>query len=131
MRDGYLPDLGVRLSEDLEPGGAIAFASFPISQLARVEQDLFSVTANLSYQGEPHAVTLDIPRPQMLQLAAAMPSELAVALVRHFSGEFRAPQVVELPMAVDLFVEAVLGEAQQNDEEAYVPLVATTIRGNG
>lgn len=46
----------------------------------------------------------------------------------HFSRPFRQPQVVNLPIPIEVAIDAKLGEPNGNDEEAYVPLVAIAVR---
>lgn len=131
MAEEYLPDFGAFLCEQSGPDTSFVFASFPITELARVDKDLFSVTATMPHQGSLFTVTVDFSRERLLELVAAMPAELAEQLVVHFSTEFKQPQVVNLPLSVDVCIEATLGEVNVNDQESYVPLVARSVRANG
>lgn len=130
MADDYLPDFGMFLRDQSGPGTAFVFASFPIAELARVDTDLFSVTATMPHLGNTFTVTVDFSRERLLELVAAMPEELGDQLLQHFSSKFKQPQVVNLPLAVDVCIEASLGEVNSNGHESYVPLVARSVRTN-
>lgn len=127
----YLPDFGTYLRENANPEAAFSSASIPITELARVAEDLFSITMTMPHMGQAFALTIDFARPQFLEFLELMPKELADQLAEHFSTPFEAPQMVNLPIPVDVGIDAKLGEENVNGEESYVPLVATAMRSAG
>lgn len=131
MTDAYLPDFGSYLMEQSGPGASFVFANFVVSELARVDTDLFSVTATMPHGGSLFAVSVDLSRERLMELAEAMPPELSEALVAHFSGRFTRPQVINLPIEISVCIEATLGDLNVNAQESYVPLVAQSVRPIG
>lgn len=127
MQD-QLADFGTYLRSQGNPEASFVFAGVPIEELARVDEDLFSVTMSMPHMGQVFAMTIDFGRPELLQFLMAMPRELAVQLVQLFEKPFVQPQVINLPIQVVVTIETRLGEEASNDEESYIPLIATSIQ---
>ena len=126
--DDYLPDFGTYLRDNANSEASFSLASVPVTALARVGMDLFSVTMTMPHMGQAFSMTIDFERPQLVQLLAAMPEELAVQLAGHFAKPFQQPQLVNLPIPIEVSIETKLGTKNSNSEESYVPLIATAIR---
>jgi 5-methylcytosine-specific restriction endonuclease McrA len=120
-----LPDLGLYLKEKLGPQATYNFVSFPVSMLGRVSTDTFSTTANMAVEGRTFAVTLDFDRDHLKELLATMPKNIAQGIGDHFSRPFERPQVLNLPVTVEVAVESCVGGLQENKAEQYLPLAVT------
>lgn len=126
--EGMLPDFGTWLLETAGPEADFTFVCVAVTQLNRVEQDLFMLNLELPHMGQQFMVSIEFGRKQLLELAAAMPDELSQQLIPHFSTPFRAPAELNLPIPIEVSIDARLGSVQTNDQESYVPLVAKKIR---
>lgn len=127
MNEDYLPDLGVYLRAHTAPESTFTFVSVPVSAVARVAEDLFSLNMNMPHMGRVFMLTVDLGRQELIDLLRAMPPALAAQLRDDFGRPFTQPVIANLPHVTNVSIATKLGSPNGNHDELYVPLIATSI----
>lgn len=94
----YKPDLGLYHSKTTSPSTTFSFIPFKMFMITRIEQDYYSTTSNMGHEGREFCVTLDFNQ-----------------------KIFEGPQMVNLPLPIEIGVSAKLSNKVLDENGKYIP----------
>ena len=123
---GFRPDFGNKLkSRGFQDGAIWTFMPFQLFNLLRLDTGGFSTMADVEFEGEPHAVSLDFDSDIFNRIVEFLPAQLANQIKQSFARP--GPCVAQFPSPVNVVIDAKLGNEVKNDEEEYIPMVITNV----
>ena len=127
MEKDFAPDFGLYLLEKMGKNAKFVFFPFRIFRFGRVDEKLYSTSANIHFDNISHAVTIDFSEDMYFELLKVIPDSIANPLQQIFESKFIEPQMVNLPSPITVGVEAKLGELISNESEQYIPFEAIKV----
>ena len=124
----FKPDYGLRLMrEGLSPAADLRFYDFRMFSLSVLGDGQYSTMAEIDYEGERHAVSLDFNHTQLELILARADNSIAAVLQAELARDSTSPRSIGFPGHVTFGVRARLGQLQTVAKEQFVPLVAREI----
>lgn len=123
----YAKDYGMYLydqTKDLPDPPMWLMKNYTFYNLAVLEPDLFSSTANTEVDGEPYAMTVDFDRQIFDKILELLPDDKSERLREVVDNNQSYPIMMRLdedPIVVDLRVR--LGELQHGDGEDFISMI--------
>lgn len=117
----YKPDLGLYHSKTTSPGTTFSFIPFKMFMIARIEQDYYSTTSNMGHEGREFCVTLDFDQKIFEQLINIIPEQISKEIIEIFQKPFEGPQMVNLPLPIEIEVSAKLSNKVLDENGKYIP----------
>ena len=124
----FAPDYGLRLITDGYPSDVVVnFYEYRIFSVDIVGLNHYTTTANISYEGEEHALTLDFDNYQLDQILSKASPGLAQFVRSDLTRDPATPRSIRFEEYVSFGVSARLGKVEKGLYESFVPLVAKKI----
>lgn len=121
----FAPDFGLALVRmGLERATTMVMLGVRLNLFGRVDDDLFTASANCSFGTMDHCVSFDFAASLLPKIVAGLPPELA----EMFSDALgRAPFTAAAGLAIEIDLAARLGDPTLGKSEEFVPLVIEDI----
>lgn len=117
----FAPDFGFGLLQmGLSRDAAIVLMGVRLGLFGRVNDRLFTASANTDFAGRKHCVSFDFPPELLDQILAGLPGPLCARFNEALS---RAPFQAAADLCVEIDVAVHLGGETQGQSEVFVPLV--------
>lgn len=122
------PDYGLSLIKSgYNPDLQILFVNWKIWYVMVLGPGRYSTFAEIDFQGERHAVSLDFDAEQLAQILAKASSTLRKWIEQQICRDPISPRRIDLPETIHCGIKARLGEEQHGQFESFVPLVIESV----
>jgi hypothetical protein len=128
MGMGFKPDYGLRLvAAGIPSTDDLYFKSFHAFNVIILSDVAYSTVVDATYEGVPHALSLDFNRYQLEQILAKAKLQVTAPFWEDFHRDPMSARSIDLRQVVVFGVRARLGQVQKADKEEFVPLIAHEI----
>lgn len=124
-RRRFAPDFGLALHRlGLRTHSGLYMIGTRLNLYARVDEGLFTASANVEHAGVPHMVSFDFRSPMLNAVVSSLPQELASQFIGAMS---RAPFKACAGLAIELDIRCRLGEVIEVTGEQFAPLIVDEV----
>lgn len=125
IKRDFAPDFGLALHRlGMENAIDLYMIGVRLNLYGRVNDQLFTATANLDHVGTPHTVSFDFDQEMLPKVLSSLPVELA----RQFEWALsNAPFQASAGMAIELDLRCRLGVVIEKPGESFAPLIVDEI----
>ncbi|WP_431859863.1 hypothetical protein [Azospirillum sp.] len=124
----FAPDLGFKLVRlGFSPNAEITFPKVRLGYFGRVNDELMTASANCEFCEEDHCVSFDFSPHLLSDILRGLPKPLAEAFSEALG---RAPFHADAGLAIEVDLEARLGDETEGQHEAFIPLVVNRVIGS-
>jgi hypothetical protein len=121
----YSPDFGFKLSRlGIDRNTDLIMLGVRLNLFARINDELFSASANCDFGDVEHCVSFDFPSVMLKKIVFGLPEPLGEMF---FEALNRAPFQASAGLVIELDLTAMLGEETQGREEKFIPLLIKEI----
>lgn len=125
MRRRFAPDFGLALHRlGVRSESELYMLGTRLNVYARVDENIFTASANTDYAGVPHMVSFDFTHPMLNVVVSSLPDELATQFVSAMS---RAPFKACAGLAIELDLRCRLGKLVEVTGDQFAPLVVDEV----
>jgi hypothetical protein len=125
------PDLGKYLaSKGMPPKTALIYTSWEIDDLAVVGRGRYCTTRVQPMDGNEYCVTFDFGGDILEQILMRAPTATQALIRRSLAEDPARVRHLPIPNPINLGIAAILGDSQQCLDEAFIPLIITTVFGD-
>lgn len=121
----FAPDYGCALARlGLEEGSVITFFPASFNNVARLDDEMMTASANVLFMGRQHCVSFDFKKSFLPEILMCLPDELATAFSNALS---RVPFQAAAELAIKLDLNATLGQEISVEAETFRPLIINKV----
>ena len=124
----FAPDFGVRLKRiGFDQSSILVLIGARLNLFALLDKNTITATSNIIFGSEPHCVSFDFSTGLLDKVLSGIPSLLA----EEFKNALhRQPFQAAAGLAIEIDIEARLGDAIKVEHEEFMPLMITKILGS-
>jgi len=121
----YAPDYGCALARlGLEEGATVTLFPARFNSVARLDEDMFTASANVDFLGKEHCVSFDFDKGFLVAMLECLPEQL----FNDFSNALkRAPFQAAAELAIELDLHTRLGPEVKVEAETFRPLIVQEV----
>ncbi|WP_099495128.1 type I restriction enzyme HsdR N-terminal domain-containing protein [Stenotrophomonas maltophilia] len=124
-RRRFAPDFGLALHRlGVRSQVELCMLGVRLNLYARIDEKMFTASANTEHAGEPHMVSFDFEHPMLDVVVSSLPDELAKKFTSAMS---RAPFKASAGLAIELDLRCHLGELVKVEGDHFSPLIVDEV----
>jgi hypothetical protein len=129
LKGNFKPDFGIFFSENFGNNTTYHTLSFVLFFIARIGKDLYTTSSNIFYDDEEFCMTVDFESKLFNQIINEVNNKEIKERLRKISGDIfnEVMRVDFFDKPIELMLGAKPGQIDSNENESFIPFIATNI----